>query len=284
MSYIDLHVHSTFSDGSYTPGELVDYAIEKGLKAFALTDHDTTDGIKYALSHINKRNDEAGKTLITLVPGIELSTVYQGCDIHILGYCIDYNNKNFLDTVSYYRDSRNKRNEKMEAVLRENGFNITTERLKKRFGEDTVITRAHYAILMVEDGVCKDKNEAFEIFLNPGCPCYVDRMKIPSEKAVDLILSAHGKPVLAHPCMYPISYDKIRELVTLLKEHGLMGIEGIYSCNTTKDDIEIASIAKDFDLFITGGSDFHGTAKPDIDLGVGHGNLKIPESILDNIL
>lgn len=327
MQYIDLHVHSTASDGSLTPSELVDYAIQKELCAFALTDHDTVDGIAEAMAYAQQlnayatdnptatdynnnhnsntannnknsihtdstnyydNNDSTSHTntepVITVIPGIELSAEYNRQDIHILGLNIDYKNKQFLDEIEIFRNSRSNRNEKMILKLQEQGFDITPELVSGRFGDDTVITRAHYAILMVEGGYVKDKNEAFEKYLNPDCPCYVPRTKVSVTDAVRLILLANGKPVIAHPVLYHLSEDELDTLVALLKDAGLMGIEAIYSMNTEADEIRLRALAKKYDLFITGGSDFHGTAKPNLALGTGYGNLRIPKELLVNIL
>jgi predicted metal-dependent phosphoesterase TrpH len=283
MKYIDLHVHSSFSDGSYTPSELVNYAISKNLSAFALTDHDTTDGISEAFEEANRVNKAAGKEIIKIIPGIELSAEHNSKDIHILGLNIDYKNERFNKQVAIYRKSREDRNEKMIECLQRNGFNITPQMLKEHFG-NAVITRAHYAILMVEAGYVSDKNEAFDKFLNPGCPCYIPRMKVSVTEAVKIILDANGKPVLAHPLLYHLSDEELNSLVNLLKENGLQGIEAIYSSNTGNDEARMKSLADKYNLFITGGTDFHGIAKPSLDLGTGYGNIKIPEELLNNII
>lgn len=278
MNYIDLHVHSTASDGSYTPSELVHYAIEKGLVAFALTDHDTIDGIEEAIDTASHASKE-----IKVIPGIELSAEHNGKDVHILGLNIDYKNKDFLQRITNFRKSREERNNKMIALLQQHGFNITDELIKKRFG-DAVITRAHYAILLIEGGYVKDKDVVFKEYLNPGCSCYVPRTKVSVSDAVKLILSANGKPVLAHPLLYHLSKNDLDELVALLKANGLQGIEAIYSANKWDDESRIKQLAKKYDLFITGGSDFHGIAKPTLDLGTGYGNLKVPEDLLKKVL
>lgn len=282
MKYIDLHVHSTASDGSYTPSELVNYAIKKNLSAFALTDHDTTVGIDEAIAEALRINSSADNEIIRVIPGIELSAEHNGRDIHILGLNIDYKNEDFNRKVEVYRKSREERNHKMTALLQKNGFKITPEMLKNHFG-DAVITRAHYAILMVEGGYVKDKNEAFDKYLNPGCPCYIPRTKITVTDAVKLILSADGKPVLAHPLLYHLSYEELDSLVSLLKNNGLQGIEAIYSSNIDNDETDMRQLARKYNLFITGGSDFHGIAKPTLDLGVGYGNMRISEELLKNI-
>lgn len=280
MNYIDLHVHSTASDGSYTPSELVRYAIKKGLIAFALTDHDTTAGIDEALNEAELINDFSP---IKVIPGIELSAEYKGKDIHILGLNIDYRNKEFQERIEYFRNIRAERNVKMIELLNKQGFKITEEQLKERF-KDAVITRAHFAIMLVECGYVKDKDIAFKKYLNPGCPCYVPRTRINVIDAISLIHLANGKAVLAHPLLYHFSETELDSLVALLKENGLQGIEAIYSSNKWNDESRMKQLAQKYDLFITGGSDFHGLAKPTLDLGIGYGDLKVPEKLLSNIL
>lgn len=280
MNYIDLHLHSTASDGSYTPSELVHYAIEKGLIAFALTDHDTTSGIDEALNEAELINDFSP---IKVIPGIELSAEYKGKDIHILGLNIDYRNKEFQKKIEYFRNIRAERNVKMIELLNKHGFKITEEQLKERF-KDAVITRAHFAIMLVECGYVKDKDIAFKKYLNPGCPCYVPRTRINVIDAISLIHLANGKAVLAHPLLYHFSEAELDSLVALLKENGLQGIEAIYSSNKWNDESRMKQLAQKYDLFITGGSDFHGLAKPTLDLGIGYGDLKVPEKLLSNIL
>ncbi len=281
MKYIDLHVHSTASDGSMTPSELVSYALQKNLCAFALTDHDTVAGIEEAL-HAAEQFSTEDKPL-QIIPGIEISAEYNGQDIHILGYNIDYREQGFLDEVNYYRNLRNERNSRMLLKLRETGFDITSDMMVKRFGADTVITRAHYAIFLKEAGYVKDNEEAFNKYLNPGCPCYIPRTRIHVTDAVRLILSAKGKPVLAHPVLYQLTDTQLDGLVSLLKEAGLMGIEAIYSKNKEDAEQRMRALARKYNLFITGGSDFHGTAKPNLELGTGYGNLAIPYSLLENL-
>ena len=282
MKYIDLHVHSTASDGSYTPSELVNYAVKKNLAAFALTDHDTTAGIDEALSEAMKINDSADKEIIQVIPGIELSAEHNGKDIHILGLNIDYKDENFNKEVAIYRDSRDSRNEKMIEKMQECGFNITPEMVKNRF-KDAVITRAHYAIMLIEGGYVKNKDEAFEKYLNHGCICYIPRTKDSVVDAIRMILNANGKPVLAHPLLYKLSNSALEDLVRLLTDNGLQGIEAIYSANKWTDESRMKQLAKKYNLFITGGSDFHGLAKPTLDLGIGYGNLKVPYELLNNL-
>lgn len=279
MKYIDLHVHSTASDGSYTPSELVNYALKKDLCAFALTDHDTCDGLDEAISYAASLPYD-----ITVIPGIELSAEYMGEDIHILGLNIDYKNTEFLTELKEFQDSRSDRNVKMIKKLQDNGFAITQDMVDKRFG-DAVITRAHYAILMIEMGYVKDKDEAFTKWLDKDCPCYVARHKITPSGAVKLIKKAGGHPVMAHPVLYSLTDNVLDELVVSLASDGLEGIEAIYCLNKAGDEKKYKNLAFRHGLYITGGSDFHGTAKPGLELGTGYdNNIAVPETLLENIL
>lgn len=275
-AWVDLHVHSTASDGTFTPEELVAYAEEKKLYAFALTDHDTVDGVKRA-------KEAAKKTAVTVIPGIEISADYEGQELHILGLCVDEEDADFLKTVESCRTSRDNRNQQMIEKIRGQGLYLTEDILRERFGEAS-LTRAHFAQYMIDEGFVGSKDEAFERYLNPGKPCYVPRAKITPEDAIQTILRAKGHPVLAHPLLYKMGKERLYTTLLRLKEAGMEGIEGIYSLNTPSDDRYLAGLAEELGFFITGGSDFHGSIKPKIDLGCGMGNLKIPREILKWIM
>lgn len=275
MKYIDLHVHSNESDGTYTPSELVDYAIEKGLAAFALTDHDTTKGLAEAV------RASRGKP-VEVIPGIEFSTEYEGRDIHIVGLDFDYEDQEFQNQLKRFRDSRDLRNEKMIRKLNEAGIKLTWEDMEKRFGE-AVWTRAHFARYMLDEGYIRDMSEAFERYIGDGCPCYVPREKVTPHQAVSLVRRAGGIPVLAHPLQYHLQPEKLKELVCELKKSGLLGLEAVYSTHRGYEEDEMRRLARISGLCISGGSDFHGSNKPAIDLGCGRGNLKIPYEILKQL-
>lgn len=292
---IDLHVHSNRSDGTYSPTELVDYAIEKGLKAFALTDHDTVDGLQEALEYadalrrltdntaenasINTSNE---KSVPEIIPGIEFSTEYQGRDIHIVGLYIDYKNVAFQKYLQEFVDSRNTRNEKMCAKLREHGIDITYEALLAEYPY-AVITRAHYAKYLMSHGYVKNMDQAFSKYIGDNAPCYTPREKVTPAQAVQLILQAGGVPVLAHPTLYHMSDRRLDALVAELKESGLVGIEALYSTYSPAETRQMKALAEKYQLLISGGSDFHGSNKPGLDLGIGYGKLNVPDSVLENI-
>ncbi len=272
---IDLHVHSTRSDGTFTPTELVDYALEKGLSAFALTDHDTTEGLAEAINYA------AGKG-IEVIPGIELSTEYESKDIHILGLFIDVNKEDFKNKIQEFIDSRILRNQKMCGKLQEAGIDITYEAMLNEF-PNAIITRSHYARFLLEHGYVKSMAEAFDRYVGDHCPYYVPREKVTPAQAVELILKADGIPILAHPTLYHMSDHRLEKLIAELKEAGLMGIEAVYSTYSAAEERQMRELAKRYNLLISGGSDFHGKNKPKLDLAVGYGRLHIPDSILDDL-
>lgn len=271
MKAIDLHTHSIYSDGSLTVEELVDLAIEKGLSYIALTDHDTVGGVKRAM-------DYAANKDITVIPGIELSSEYQGRDIHIVGLNIDINNEEFKEYLKDFVLDREKRNEKMCKLLTDAGLTLSYEELRGEF-PDSVITRAHFSRLMLKKGYTQSLKEAFDRYIGDSGPYFVPRHKISASMAVDLIKKAKGIPVLAHPMLYHMSMARISDLVDELKGYGLMAIEAIYTTNTNSDERDIRVLAARKGLEISGGSDFHGKAKPKTELGTGYGSLFIPESV-----
>lgn len=287
MNIIDLHVHSTKSDGTLTPTELVEYAIKKNLVAFALTDHDTTEGIDEALA-VAANHNEAIKNgskqglPLEVIPGIEFSTEYMGKDIHILGLYIDYNSPAFKEKIQEFVDSRILRNQKMCASLASDGIDITYEKLIEE-NPCAVITRSHYAKYLLNHGYTTSMKEAFERYIGDHCKHFIPREKITPMQAVDLINEVGGLAFLAHPTLYHMSDRNLEELIRQLKKAGLAGIEAVYSTYTQGEELQMRKFASKYELLISGGSDFHGTIKPKLDLAVGYGKLFIPESILDDI-
>ncbi len=275
MNKIDLHVHSTESDGTFTPSELVSYALEKGLSAIALTDHDTVKGIETA--------EKAAKgTSLFLVPGVELSVEYQQGDIHILGLFIDYKSKLLLEYLERFKRTRDTRNKKMAAALLNCGMEISIEEMQAEYA-DAVLTRAHFARMLMKKGYVGSYREAFDRFLGDGKPCYVEREKITPKEAIELIHQAKGLAILAHPLLYHMGEQELKKLIVQCKSDGLDGLEAIYSMNNGAEERQMKELAAEFGLAISGGSDFHGATKPHIDLGIGRGNLLIPEEVLLNL-
>lgn len=276
MKTVDLHVHSNRSDGSMTPAQLVDLALEKGLSAFALTDHDTTDGLEEAIRYAADKG-------IEVIPGIEFSTEYRRRDIHMLGLAIEYDAPLFRDQIRAFVDSRILRNQKMCRNLMEAGIDISYEKLTAAF-PGSVITRGHYSRYLLDHGYVKSMPEAFDRYLGDRTPYFVPRQKVTPAQAVQLILDAHGIPVLAHPTLYHMGKEALQKLVTELKEAGLIGIEAIYSTYSAGETREMRQLAERNHLLVSGGSDFHGSTKPGLEMGTGYnGRLIIPYDIWEKL-
>lgn len=274
---VDLHTHTNASDGTYSPSELVDYAIAKELAAIAITDHDTIAGLAEA-------KNRAFGTSLEIISGIEFSSVSDLCpnDLHILGLCINENDLAFTGRLAAIVDERNTRNGRMVGKLRDHGFDITLEDIRAQ-SSDGVITRAHFGRALMEKGYVASISEAFDKYIGYRGPCYVEREKLTPEKAIEMILANGGVPVLAHPTLYGLDLVSLEKVVEHLARHGLIGIEGIYSTYTKSETRWIGEMAKRHGLLCTGGSDFHGANKNGIDLGVGYGSLHVPASILDAV-
>lgn len=256
----DLHIHTTYSDGSFTPAEIIDKAVERGFNTIAISDHDTLEGIKPAL-------DYAADIDIEVIPAIEFSTFRGKAEIHVLGYFIDYKDENLKDKVKKIYDARKLRAKKMVNLLNKEGVKITFAEVREVAGDD-YIGRPHLAQTMVKKGYIDKIGDAFtEQYIGNGGRAYVKKYKISPEEAIDLILESGGIPVLAHPIFInhgkPLREDDIKEL----KENGLLGVEVYHSKQTAEDSKYYKNIAKKLDLLITGGSDFHGENSPGVDLG-----------------
>lgn len=282
MRYIDLHVHSTCSDGTLTPEELVLRGIQNDLVAFALTDHDTVDGVERAVKKAEELENH-----IQVIPGVELSCQYpvtpdRNVEIHILGYQIDYHDKELVDTLGRVARERDNRNRKMCENLHNAGYPISYEELTNKFG-DMIITRAHFAKLLLENGGVPSMEHAFHTCLAIDSPYFVNRQYLTPKDAIRLIQNSGGIPVLAHPLLYKLSVSEIRRMLDILTGYGIRGIEALYSRNHGTDEAFVRKLADEYSLFITGGSDFHGDNKPDIDMGTGTGDLRVPVMLLENL-
>jgi predicted metal-dependent phosphoesterase TrpH len=273
MSRIDLHLHTTHSDGSFSTGEVMAFAKQVGLTALAITDHDIVDGIPEATA--------LGKELgIEVVPGVEISSRLGESELHILGYFLNWTDPLLAQRLSTLRDSRHLRNPKIVQRLNELGIPITYEEVRALAGTESV-GRPHIARLLMEKKFVTSAKEAFDRYLANGRPAFIDRELPEPAEAVRWIREAGGVPVLAHPTWVRTSADGLRVLVRELKTAGLGGIEVHYSTHTPSQTTEYLDLAKQCDLLVTGGSDFHGVTKPDIDVGVGRGQLKVSEKLLD---
>ncbi len=263
MRGIDLHVHTTASDGTCTPRETVCRASRLGLCGIAITDHDTVSGHAEALS--------AGMDCgIEVVPGIEVSTRY-GVSVHILGYYIE----NLIPLLDNLVNDRDRRNEQVAVLMAADGLPVDYARMKERFGK--AIGRPHFGRILVELGLAESVNDAFNRYLGKGQRYFIPRRIIEIGPAVEAIALSGGVPVLAHPFQYKKDDGELRELISCCMDHGLRGIECRYSGYDNDQVRYLESLAEEYGLLKTGGSDFHGDNKPNISLGTGmSGELDVP--------
>ena len=273
MDTIDLHTHSTFSDGTFTPLQLVKYAEEKGLKAFALTDHDTTEGVKEAKSI---------ETNVEVISGVEISTRYDKKEIHIVGLYVNENDADLNKQLKYYREKRVTRNFEILEKLNSLGVNITIDDVKESCTGD-LISRAHIAKALVSKGFVGSYTEAFDRYLGDNKCAYVPRETLNYEESMELITKAGGVPVLAHPLLYKMSDTNLENMMVKLRQKGLKAVEVYYSTHSNSDTQHIMAMANRVGLIYSGGSDFHGATKPKIDMGTGMGKLAVPYEILEKI-
>lgn len=275
MGFVDLHVHSTASDGTLSPTQLVDCAVSKKLDAIALTDHDTIDGLDEAIC-------AAKGTSLELIPGIEMSCVYEGTEIHILGLYINHSNRELADSLSGILLIRHERNHRMLEQFREDGFLLSQKDLTAG-NPDTVVTRAHFARALTEKGYTKNHKQAFEQYLQYGGRYCHRREVTTAEQVMSILLTAGAFPVIAHPILYRMGYQQTEDMILHLKHMGLKGIEVYHSSNNQYESGKLREMARHHHLLPTGGSDFHGANKPDIHIGTGRGGLRITNLILNDI-
>ena len=270
---IDLHVHSTFSDGSYTPEELAEKAARAGLSAMALTDHDGMLGVGRYMAACQDQG-------VRGIPGVEISVDYSGGTMHMLGYFMDPVNSRIDESLLKLRQGRQERNNVILERLNKLGLFLTWDDVAKQVKED-VMGRPHFAQAMIEQGFVKNKEEAFDRYLGKGKPAYVDRFRYSVEESISLIRESGGVPVLAHPFTLNLGRKRLRLFLAELAEKGLQGIEAYYSEHDRDQQRFCISTARDLGLALSGGSDFHGALNPDIRQGVGFGNLNVPDELVD---
>jgi len=266
LQNIDLHIHTVYSDGTYTPTEVVEKAKELGLAAISITDHDSVSGVEEAI--------RAGEKLgVEVVPGIEMSSDAGEDEIHILGYYLNWKDKIFLTQLQVFQEDRAKRNQRLLKRLKELGMKLDHWEIKN-IAPKGVVSRLHIARLMVKNGYVSSIGEAFEEWLNAGKPAYIKRMKVSPFEVIQLILKTDGIPVFAHPYL-----SKRDDLIPEMVKRGLMGIEVYHSVHDTKAISHYRKIAEEYHLLITGGSDCHGEGKGEILMGT----VDVPASILEKL-
>ena len=272
MSRLDLHLHTTHSDGSCTPTEVINMAHRAGVTALAITDHDILTGVAEAIA----AGQEYG---IEVIPGVEISSLAGNSELHILGYFLDCQNPDLLERLKTLRDGRHRRNPRIIERLHTLGIDITYDEVRALAGTDS-IGRPHIARVLMDKHVVASAKEAFDRFLAEGKPAYVPRELPNPAEAIRWIKAARGLAVLAHPTWVKVTEQPLIDLVRQLKADGLDGVEVYYSTHAARQTREYLSLAQQLGLLVTGGSDFHGITKPDIEVGIGKGALHIPASLL----
>jgi 3',5'-nucleoside bisphosphate phosphatase len=271
---IDLHIHSTASDGSFTPAEIIDHAQKLNLAAIAITDHDSIDGSREAL--------RIGiPPSFNFLTGVEISAAHPpffpgSGSFHILGYDIHLDNRDLNQALSKLQAARKNRNPSILKRLNKLGFQISLDEVNQEVGEGQ-LGRPHIAYAMVKKGFVTSIDEAFDKYLGTRGPAYVDKYRIECEQAIQIIRAAGGVPVLAHPALLDIENDqKLDALLQNLMKIGLAGIEVYYPGHSPQQIRQYTELARKYGLLMTGGTDFHGTITPQIKMGSGNGSLFIP--------
>ena len=274
---IDLHTHSTRSDGTLTPTELLEKAAQISLSAIALTDHDTLDGLEEAAVAAEERK-------IRFIPGIELEIEHHPGEFHLLGLNIykwkDSPLENNLQTLRHHR---NDRNTQMVHLLQKDGIPITEEELRNKAG-GRIIARPHFARLLVEKKVAKSMRHAFDQFLGVNQKYYIPKKVMALEDAIRLIKAAGGHPVIAHPMSLYLSWGKLPEHLEYWREMGIEGLEAWHSGVNKNQGKRLQDLAEKMGFFVTGGSDYHGENRKDRKLGQGGGGKSIPDELLEPLL
>jgi predicted metal-dependent phosphoesterase TrpH len=274
---IDLHVHTTASDGTYTPADVVRYAAQKGVTALAITDHDTVAGVSLAL-------DQAPAAGVEVVPGVEVSAQWESGIMHILGYFLKIDQEEFLGKLARLKQARDERTPKILAKLRDLNVDVSVEEVNEA-ARGGVPGRPHIARVMTQKRYVAGLQEAFDLFLKKGGAAYVEKFKLPPEEALELILRAGGLPVLAHPysLLEEMEHDELEETLRWLVSLGLGGIEVYYPVHSEDQTRLFLEFARRFDLAITGGTDFHGANKPEVEIGVIPGQPPLSYTMLQDL-
>jgi len=274
MKRVDFHMHTTHSDGSYTPVELMRYCQAKGLACVSVTDHDT-------MSSFEACDAEAKQLGIELIAGVEISAQFEPGTLHILGFFLDRHHPKLQAVFGEIQKARRERNPQIIQKLNALGIEMTMEEVteeacaKTGLAAGKQIGRPHFAKVMLRKGYVRNMEEAFEKYLGKGQPAYVDKRRVTSEEALQLIREAGGIASVAHPKHMNLAGEELEKEIGQLVDQGLGAIEVYNSCQTREDHVIYKKIAKRFDLVETGGSDFHGANKPDVDLGFLGENIQL---------
>lgn len=258
---VDMHIHSVESDGTYTSKEILELAIKNNVRAIALTDHDTIDGLRLA-------QQEANKIKFEFIPGIEISCNDYNLDIHVLGYYLNLEDKTFLEEIEKLKISREARNLKIIENFKKIGIIIDIEELKK-MAPGNIISRLHFANYLISKGIVNSKDEAFTKYLGKDGAAYEEKKDFPPEKAVKIIKANGGFVSLAHPLLITKDYELLEKIIEKLKNYGLDALEINYPSFSKSDRKYLKKLAKKYGLVATGGSDFHGGNRLGISIGDG---------------
>jgi len=261
VSQVDLHMHTTASDGSLSPQEIVRKASEEGFKVISITDHDSVSGLEEGL--------EAGEEFqVKVIPGVELSVNHESGSLHLLGYGFDIDNSEIKENLKHVVNSRQDRNRKILHKLEKLGCLLTEGEIRAVSGEGTM-GRGHIATVLIQKGYVSSIKEAFDRFLTYDGPAYVDRFRLEMKSSIEMIHRAGGVAVWAHPGLHTVSLEKLLGMLPIWAANGLDGLESDYGQHTIVLRDRLRILAAENNLIFTGGSDFHGDLKPDVNLGNG---------------
>ncbi|MCR5494445.1 MAG: PHP domain-containing protein [Treponema sp.] len=247
---IDLHTHTTASDGQYTPSELVNKVADKGLSVLAITDHDTIDGIEEGAREAKKRG-------ITFVPGIELNIQRPGCEFHLLGLGLNKPSKSLNEVIQYLINSRKERNDFVIEQMNKEGIEVTLEEIQSEF-PGQVLGRPHFAAWLEAHKIVKHRQQAFDKYLARGRPWYVERTGANLDEAIQAIFDSGGVPVVAHPMSLYLSWSKIEPVMEDFKQRGIVGLECFHPGARVTECLRLEELARKLGFIVTAGSDFHG--------------------------
>ncbi len=276
MGYVDLHLHTTASDGVRSPSEIVHYAKSKGLQAIAITDHDTIEGLTEAMA-------EGERIGFEVIPGIEISAEHSPGSMHLLGYFLDIHHPLLNERLEYLQKARAERNPKIVENLNRLGVKMTYDEVVKASGGGQV-GRPHFAQVLLEKGYVRSFQEAFDRFLKKGASAYVDKLRFTSAEAIHFIREAGGVAVVAHPNTLGGNNSRALEAILFqLVREGLRGIEVYYPEHSPAETAQYKFLAEKHGLLMTGGTDYHGIEGNELDIGVGRGDMKLPYTIIENL-
>jgi len=272
---IDLHSHSSFSDGSESPERVIELASDAGCTAVALTDHDSTDGVARAAAR-------AAQVGIRFISGCEVSCAYSPGTMHVLCYIVTGTDSPLQAELTRLREDRELRNERMATRLADIGLPITYDEVVEEAG-GVGVGRPHFAAVLKRKGVVSSIQEAFDSYLAKGTPGYVSKARIEIETVIDVARRSGGVASLAHPLSLGLERQSLAVELGRLAEIGLTGVECYYGRYDPDTRSELARLASRLGLVATGGSDFHGTYKPDLSMGVGTGDLSVPDGVVEEL-